>query len=108
MKCEGERGNNTTRENESICYDNHISMMDHVPLVLAGRGEQGPGLIICLGRCIWEPLLRVPAAACRGSAALLKPKPNLKALAQRVCQRGNNPGTLVLYCIQEHSIYYID
>lgn len=85
MKCEGESGNNTTRENESICYDNHISMIDHVPLLSAGRREQGPGLIICLGRCICEPLLCVPGTALRGSAALLKPKPNLKALAQHIC-----------------------
>lgn len=86
-----------SRENDSICYDNHISMMDHVPQVLAGKVEQGAGPVSCLGRCIWEPLLLVPRGVCRGSAALRNPKPNAKPLAQRMCQHRNSPGTLVLH-----------
>lgn len=67
---ESQRHYGEGRENESICYDNHISMMDHVPLVLAGIDKQGAGHVSCLGRYIWEPLLFVPGGVCRGSAAL--------------------------------------
>jgi len=72
-------------------------MIDHVPLVLAGMVEQGAGPVSCLGLCIWEPLLFVPRGVCRGSAALQNPKPNVKPLAQRMCQHRNTPETLVLH-----------
>ncbi len=82
-----------SRENESICYDNHISMMDHVPLVLAGRDEQGAGPVSCLGRWIWEPLLFAPGVSAVGQQLV----PNVKPLAQHMCQHENTLGTLVLH-----------
>lgn len=78
---ESQRHYGEGRKNESICYDNHISMMDHVPLVLAGIDKQGAGHVSCLGRCIWEPLLFVPGGCLSWVSSSVKLQAKRKALS---------------------------